>query len=54
MRIDYDDLPGATKADKSAALLRHVCQERRLVDLAEVGARLRPDIPWDDLPKDDE
>lgn len=53
MGIDYEDLPGATKADKAAALLRHVHRDRRLADLAKVGAQLRPDIAWDDLPKDD-
>ena len=47
--IDYDNLPGATKSDKAEALLLYVYRGQRLADLAEVGARLRPDIPWDTL-----
>lgn len=49
--IDYDTLPGATKADKAEVLLLQLCERQRLVDLIEAGARLRPDIPWDDLPR---
>ena len=51
LRIDYDNLPGATKADKVKALLLHVHKEQRLDDMVEVGMRQRPDISWDDLPK---
>jgi hypothetical protein len=49
LRVDYEDLPGAGKAAKAAALLWHLASAQRLGELAEAVARVRPDIPWDGL-----
>jgi hypothetical protein len=43
MGIDYDDLPGP---DKVRELVMHFDRRKRIPELAEACARLRPDVPW--------
>jgi hypothetical protein len=47
--IDYDDLPGESKADKARELVSYVERHDRLSDLVALGKTRRPDISWDDL-----
>ncbi|MFP4436184.1 MAG: TIR domain-containing protein [Chloroflexaceae bacterium] len=44
--IDYDDLPGAGKADKARELVSYCARHARLVDLPARGRQVRPDISW--------
>jgi hypothetical protein len=46
--IDYDDLPGESKADKARELVSYVERHGRLSDLVALGKARRPDIPWGD------
>ena len=46
--IDYDNLRGESKADKTMALIDHLRRQLRLPDLIKVGKRMRPDVAWDD------
>lgn len=47
--IDYDDLPGESKADKARELVSYVERHGRLSHLVALGKARRPDISWDDL-----
>lgn len=44
--IDYDDLPGAGKADKARELVSYCARHARLADLPARGRQVRPDISW--------
>jgi hypothetical protein len=44
--VDYDDLPGAGKANRARELVGYLARRDRIADLIRVGKRLRPDIPW--------
>jgi len=41
--MDFDDLPGP---DKVTELVMYFRRRRRIPELAEASARLRPDVPW--------
>ena len=44
--VDYDDLPGQSKADRARELILH-CERRECVaEFVAVGKKLRPDISW--------
>ncbi len=45
--IDYDDLPGAGRANKARELVAYLDRRRRISDLIRTGKELRLDIPWD-------
>jgi hypothetical protein len=45
--IDYDDLPGAGKADRARELVSYYERRGQVAVLVENGKRLRPDTPWD-------
>ncbi len=47
--IDYDNLPGAGKADTARELVGYCERHNQVAALVEHGTRLRPDIPWDTL-----
>ncbi len=46
--LDYDDLPGQAKADRARELVHHLDARRRVLELVQVGQRLRPDVSWQD------
>ncbi len=48
--VEYGNLPGRSKAEKEQELIVYLERRNRLSDLAKVGRRLRPDIPWGDTP----
>jgi hypothetical protein len=44
--VDYEDLPGESKADKARELVSY-CERRDCLDkLVQIGRQLRPDVPW--------
>ncbi len=47
--VDYDDLPAIGRADKARELVAYLERHDRILDCLEVGKRLRPDIPWDQV-----
>jgi hypothetical protein len=44
--VDYEDLPGASKADKARELVAYMQRRGRLDELIQAGRRARPDVPW--------
>lgn len=46
--IEYDDLPGEGRADKTRELVACLERRDRITDLIGVGRQRRPDIPWSD------
>ena len=52
LSIDYDNLPGTTKADKIRELIIYLSRRGNLSLLSTVGKNLRSDIFWEDLVKD--
>ena len=48
--VDYDNLGGEGKSAKIRELILYLERRDRLPDLARAGERLRPDVPWRDLP----
>ena len=49
LQIDYDDLPGAGKANKARDLVAYMERHARLPQLIALGRKLRPDVPWDQV-----
>lgn len=49
--VEYDDLPGAGKADKARELITYLERHSRIYELWEIGKRLRPDVPWGEMPE---
>jgi hypothetical protein len=48
--VDYADLGRGGRADKARELVIYFHQRRRLHALVEEGKKLRPDVPWEDAP----
>ena len=48
--VEYDNLPGRSKAEKEIELINYLERRTRLSDLVKAGKRLRPDISWGDTP----
>jgi hypothetical protein len=46
LEVDYDSLPGQSKADKARELVAYLGRRGRISRLTRVGQRLRPDISW--------
>lgn len=46
LSIDYESLKGANKAGKARELVEYLDRHSRLDELAEIGPKLRPDVPW--------
>jgi hypothetical protein len=42
LRVDYDDLPGQSKADKARELVAYFNRRGRLAELTKVCGQLRP------------
>jgi hypothetical protein len=49
LNLDYEDLAGTNKPDRARELVTGLIQRERIDELAQVGARLRPDICWDEI-----
>jgi len=49
--VEYDDLPGAGKADKARELVTYLERHSRIYKLWEIGKRLRPDVTWGEMPE---
>jgi DNA-binding NtrC family response regulator len=49
LEIEYEDLPGQGKVNKTRELIRHLERRERISDLLEKGEQLRPDIPWHEI-----
>jgi photosystem II stability/assembly factor-like uncharacterized protein len=49
LEINYEDLPGAGRANKARELVAYLDRRRRISDLIRTGKELRPDILWDDV-----
>ncbi|MGQ9870494.1 hypothetical protein [Leptodesmis sp.] len=47
--VDYDALYGQSRSQKTGDLIYELVRTDRLGDLIEVGRRLRPDVPWDNV-----
>ncbi len=47
--VDYDNLPGAGKADKARELILYLDRRNRTAELVEIGYDRRPDIDWGTL-----
>ena len=45
--IDYENLPGATKAEKSRQLILFLERRNRIPELVLLGRRLRSDLKWE-------
>jgi hypothetical protein len=45
--LDYDNLPSAGKVGKARELVAYFQRRDRVPELAGMGKRLRPDIPWE-------
>ena len=52
--VDYDSLPGEGKAAKARELVSYLERHNRIPDLVELGEERRPDISWEDIPKETE
>jgi hypothetical protein len=48
--VDFENLPGGTKADKARELVQHLHRRDRIISLLQTGRQLRPDVPWDEIP----
>jgi tetratricopeptide (TPR) repeat protein/GTPase SAR1 family protein len=48
--LDYDNLPGATKAGRLRELILHHERSGRYDELVAIVWRLRPNAPWEDAP----
>lgn len=46
--IDYEDLPGASKADKARELILYLERRDQLPQMLAICRRLRPNVNWDD------
>ncbi len=46
LNVDYESLPGESKADKSRELIASLERRDRIADLVAVCRQLRPNIPW--------
>lgn len=49
LRLDYDDLPGSSKATKIVSLLEVLGRTDRVVELIDRCAMLRPQVVWTEL-----
>ena len=49
--IDYENLPGETKADMARELIAYCVRHRKVSKLVETAKRLRRDIRWEDMAK---
>ena len=50
--VEYDDLSGQGRADKSRELIHYLERRERIPELTALIKKMRPDIEWDDAPKD--
>lgn len=46
LRVDYDNLPGQSKADKARELVAYFDRRGRLAELIKVCYQLRPNASW--------
>ena len=46
LAIDYENVPGDSKADTARELIEYLKRRDRIPELIAAGERLRPDIPW--------
>jgi hypothetical protein len=46
MNLDYEALPGASKAGKARELIAFAERHNRFQDLVELAQRLRPNVAW--------
>jgi hypothetical protein len=51
--IEYDDLPGTSRADKAIEFIKHLERRQRIHELVAMGTQMRPDVPWKDFPAQD-
>ncbi len=51
--VDYESLPPGGKADKARELVAYLERRDRILDLLQVGQRLRPDVDWSQIYLDD-
>jgi hypothetical protein len=49
--VDYDNLPGEGKANKARELVEYAERHSLIHRLITTGKRLRPDIPWNEIPE---
>jgi DNA-binding response OmpR family regulator len=49
LSIDYEDLPGEGKLNKSRELIRYLYRRDRVAEMIQAGRQLRPDISWEHL-----
>jgi hypothetical protein len=47
--LDYDDVSGSNRKDKTRELIVSLERRNRLDELRETIQRLRPDIAWDEI-----
>jgi peptide/nickel transport system permease protein len=47
LEIEYDDLPGESRADKAKGLISYLERHGRISDLVRIGNQLHPDFSWD-------
>jgi eukaryotic-like serine/threonine-protein kinase len=45
--VDYENLPGNSKSEKTRELINYLKRRNRVEELVELGNKLRPDIKWD-------
>jgi hypothetical protein len=46
LRVDYDNLPGQSKADKARELVAYFDRRGRIAELIKVCYQLRPNASW--------
>lgn len=49
LRVDYDDLEGENKTQKTIALIMQMARLDRIDELISLCSELRPNIPWSEL-----
>ncbi len=47
LEVDFDNLPGVRKANKSRELLSYLKRDNRIEEFVATCSRLRPNAPWD-------
>ncbi len=49
--MDYESLPGESKADKAREVVAYLERRGRIPELVAIASRLRPNVSWQDAPE---
>jgi hypothetical protein len=51
LRVEYADLPSASRRGKARELIAHLERRDRLPELVKIGREMRPNAPWESVSK---